>query len=226
MHFVYKHAFWGNLELRNKGFFPFSDEESWPFLSVFPHSFASPPYHPTCCSAGTYQLAAMEAIFDDPVTFEVMKDAVVSSCGHSFSMASIAQWLETHDTCPICNHTLRKEDCIPNYALRNAIDQVCWILYVIWPPLMVVKYVSTTAPPTPVSPPPEASSSSLHRININAILNYEPELSCSIIEPQHFLSPITIPYNKIFISPCKPTPFQIDTFTRCTNLLHHFSVNL
>lgn len=66
----------------------------------------------------------MESIFEDPVTFEVMRDAVVSTCGHSFSLDSLSQWLNTHDSCPICKHALRLEDCTPNYALRHAIEQV------------------------------------------------------------------------------------------------------
>eukprot|EP00026_Physarum_polycephalum_P011564 Phypoly_transcript_11799.p1 GENE.Phypoly_transcript_11799~~Phypoly_transcript_11799.p1 ORF type:complete len:344 (+),score=27.53 Phypoly_transcript_11799:83-1033(+) len=107
----------------------------------------------------------MEAIFEDPVTFEVMRDAVVSTCGHSFSQASLAQWLKNHDTCPICKHQLKLDECTPNYALRNAIDQ----------------YVKATSPPAPPSPVQERSSS-LNRININAIINSTNETYSTIRE--------------------------------------------
>jgi len=82
----------------------------------------------------------MEAIFEDPVTFEVMRDAVVSSCGHSFSMASISQWLSNHDSCPICKHTLKLDECTPNYALRNAIEQVSFCAIFIHKHRLIRKY--------------------------------------------------------------------------------------
>lgn len=109
----------------------------------------------------------MEAIFEDPVTFEVMRDAVVSPCGHSFSLTSISQWLSNHDTCPICKHSLKLVDCTPNYALRNAIEQ----------------YVKATSPPMPPPSTVPARSSSLNRININAIINTNTEHAhCNVKE--------------------------------------------
>jgi len=67
-------------------------------------------------------------------------------------LASLSQWLDTHDSCPICKHMLRLDECTPNYALRHAIEQ----------------YVRSTSP-IPTSPPARANS--LNRLNINAIIN-------------------------------------------------------
>jgi len=62
-------------------------------------------------------------VFEDPISFEVMKDAVVSkSCGHSFSNDTIREWLQTNKTCPLCNTPMTMNDISPNYKLREAIE--------------------------------------------------------------------------------------------------------
>jgi len=104
----------------------------------------------------------------------VMRDAVVSKCGHSFSQSSLAQWLETHSTCPVCKQECRMQDNTPNYALRHAIEQ----------------YVSSTSPlPGPPPPPPLPDrGSSLSRINISAIINPNNDAFTSQIKeirPEH-----------------------------------------
>jgi len=62
-------------------------------------------------------------VFEDPITFEVMQDAVIAPCGHSFSDHSIKQWLSAHSTCPTCKLELTAEILKPNYVLRDAIEQ-------------------------------------------------------------------------------------------------------
>jgi hypothetical protein len=59
--------------------------------------------------------------FFDPISFELMEDAVVTCYGHSFSKNSLIQWLETHQTCPLTKQPLKKEDLKPNYTLRDII---------------------------------------------------------------------------------------------------------
>ena len=34
-------------------------------------------------------------LFEDPITFEVMVEAVMGPCGHSFSKESITEWLQS-----------------------------------------------------------------------------------------------------------------------------------
>jgi len=44
-----------------------------------------------------------------PITIELIKKATatVTSCGHIFQKAAIAEWLTTNDTCPECRHPIR-----------------------------------------------------------------------------------------------------------------------
>jgi len=62
--------------------------------------------------------------FDDPISFEIMEDAMVTPCGHSFSKATIIDWLEkpSRKHCPICKKELSKDQLQPNYSLRDAIE--------------------------------------------------------------------------------------------------------
>ncbi|ELR17171.1 Ubox domain containing protein, partial [Acanthamoeba castellanii str. Neff] len=62
--------------------------------------------------------------FLDPISLTPMEEAMVTSCGHSFSKSSILQWLASHPTnarCPVCNATLKPDGLAPNWALRSAI---------------------------------------------------------------------------------------------------------
>jgi len=65
----------------------------------------------------------MDACFEDPVRLEIMRDAVVTSCGHSFSAETLTEWLAKQPSCPVCKHVLTTADVKPNYALREAIQQ-------------------------------------------------------------------------------------------------------
>jgi len=65
----------------------------------------------------------MDTVFEDPITFEVMTQAVIAPCGHSFSEESIRAWLAQHNMCPTCKEQLSVEQLKPNYVLRHAIDQ-------------------------------------------------------------------------------------------------------
>ena len=41
-------------------------------------------------------------MFKDPLTGEVMKEAVMATCGHSFGKEAIQQWLQSSSSCPVC----------------------------------------------------------------------------------------------------------------------------
>ena len=64
----------------------------------------------------------MDESFQDPITFEIMVDAVMTPYGHSFSESSIRAWLAKHATCPITKKPLAAKDLIPNFTLRHAIE--------------------------------------------------------------------------------------------------------
>jgi len=62
-------------------------------------------------------------IFEDPISFEVMEEAVISKkCGHSFSNNTITAWLQTQSICPLCKTEMTISDLSPNFKLREAIE--------------------------------------------------------------------------------------------------------
>lgn len=65
----------------------------------------------------------MRSILEDPITLELMDDAVIGHCGHSFSQASIERWLRegSKRSCPLCKHPLALDQLRPNYSLRDAV---------------------------------------------------------------------------------------------------------
>jgi len=65
------------------------------------------------------------ATFEDPITLDLMEDAVMAPCGHSFSKDSIEQWLapQGQDFCPLCKQRFASKELRPNYALRDAIER-------------------------------------------------------------------------------------------------------
>lgn len=53
----------------------------------------------------------------------VMKDAVITLCGHSFCEGCLSKWLSRLDreTCPVCRAYTSQYEIIPNISLRNMI---------------------------------------------------------------------------------------------------------
>lgn len=62
-------------------------------------------------------------IFEDPISFELMENAVVTECGHSFSEQTLTEWMASRDECPICQAKLSKKSVFPNYKLREIISK-------------------------------------------------------------------------------------------------------
>jgi hypothetical protein len=52
-----------------------------------------------------------------------MHDPVVLSDGHTYERRYIEQWLQEHDTSPVCGGQIAKGCIYPNHALRNAIEE-------------------------------------------------------------------------------------------------------
>jgi len=58
-----------------------------------------------------------------PISQELMRDPVVTPYGHCYERKSIEDWLEKSNSCPLTGKKLSKEDLIPNYSMKNAIEQ-------------------------------------------------------------------------------------------------------
>ena len=57
-----------------------------------------------------------------PISQEIMKDPVITPHGISYERKSILDWLKKCNSCPITKNILTEGDLIPNYALKNIID--------------------------------------------------------------------------------------------------------
>lgn len=69
-------------------------------------------------------MSAIDDSICDPISMEIMVDAMSLPCGHSFAKTTIEEWLATHNTCPLCNAALTLADIRPNFGLRAVIDAV------------------------------------------------------------------------------------------------------
>ncbi|KAL6044381.1 ankyrin repeat and EF-hand domain-containing protein 1 isoform X3 [Balamuthia mandrillaris] len=67
--------------------------------------------------------AGMGFVFEDPISMEIMEDAVIAPCGHSFSKLTIEDWLSKKGKCPCCLEPLQARELKPNYVLREAIGK-------------------------------------------------------------------------------------------------------
>ncbi|PRP78817.1 WD repeat, SAM and U-box domain-containing protein 1-like [Planoprotostelium fungivorum] len=58
-----------------------------------------------------------------PITCEVMVDPVIATDGHTYERWAIEDWLRRSDTSPLTNLKLRGKDLVPNYALRQLMQE-------------------------------------------------------------------------------------------------------
>lgn len=58
-----------------------------------------------------------------PLTQEVMREPVVDPEGNTYERSAIEAWLEKNNTSPITRKTLRREELVPNRALRDVIAE-------------------------------------------------------------------------------------------------------
>ncbi|KAL6051322.1 Protein kinase C conserved region 2 (CalB) [Balamuthia mandrillaris] len=63
----------------------------------------------------------MSILFEDPITFEMMDNATITKCGHTFSESTIRPFVEEHGKCPLCNQALTTAELATNYKLNEAI---------------------------------------------------------------------------------------------------------
>ena len=61
-----------------------------------------------------------EDYFLCPITMNVMKDPVVSNCGHTYEKEAIEAWMQSKEICPICKKIITNVS--PNFALKAIIN--------------------------------------------------------------------------------------------------------
>ncbi|CAG9331572.1 unnamed protein product [Blepharisma stoltei] len=58
-----------------------------------------------------------------PISNELMTDPVMTPYGHCYQKKHIEMWLEKHDTCPLTGQHLAKDQLIPCFTVKSAVDQ-------------------------------------------------------------------------------------------------------
>mmetsp|Transcript_2673 Transcript_2673/g.6435 ORF Transcript_2673/g.6435 Transcript_2673/m.6435 type:complete len:736 (-) Transcript_2673:309-2516(-) len=69
----------------------------------------------------------LASVFEDPISFDVLQDAVVAKCGHSFSKDSLNEWFRRNPqrpSCPLCKSELHPEtDLVSDTTMNQAVNQ-------------------------------------------------------------------------------------------------------
>eukprot|EP00823_Brevimastigomonas_motovehiculus_P009596 TRINITY_DN927_c5_g1_i1.p1 TRINITY_DN927_c5_g1~~TRINITY_DN927_c5_g1_i1.p1 ORF type:complete len:577 (+),score=236.76 TRINITY_DN927_c5_g1_i1:117-1847(+) len=90
-----------------------------------------------------------------PITANILKDPVLAMDGHSYERVAIQDWFDRGNaTSPISNEILSSPDLLPNYALRNCINEY------------VRRHIDRTLSSSSSSSDSAAPSSSLVAINL------------------------------------------------------------
>ncbi|XP_078052818.1 E3 ubiquitin-protein ligase COP1-like [Augochlora pura] len=58
-----------------------------------------------------------------PICFEVIDEAHITRCGHTFCYRCILKSLEANGRCPKCSYTLTQQDIFPNFLLHELISK-------------------------------------------------------------------------------------------------------
>lgn len=64
-----------------------------------------------------------------PICMQIIKDAFLTSCGHSFCYMCIVTHLHNKSDCPCCAHFLTPSQLFPNFLL-NKVPSLIDIIYV------------------------------------------------------------------------------------------------
>jgi len=110
------------------------------------------------------QSMGLSVIFEDPISFEIMDNAVITICGHSFSESTITNWFKSKALCcPMCSKPLTQAQVTPNYKLREAIvtykrilgqknTQIQAIINATTSPLRIQSSTTTTTTTSSITP--------------------------------------------------------------------------
>eukprot|EP00301_Raphidiophrys_heterophryoidea_P005037 c12151_g1_i1.p1 GENE.c12151_g1_i1~~c12151_g1_i1.p1 ORF type:complete len:607 (+),score=162.88 c12151_g1_i1:273-2093(+) len=58
-----------------------------------------------------------------PICMEVIKEAFMTSCGHSFCYLCISRHLDNKNSCPLCNISITRSSIFPNFVLNDVITK-------------------------------------------------------------------------------------------------------
>lgn len=61
--------------------------------------------------------------YNCPICFELINEAYVSRCGHSFCSKCLQRTVESHRRCPKCQLSLQPSEIFPNYTLNAIIEK-------------------------------------------------------------------------------------------------------
>ncbi|CAF1103032.1 unnamed protein product [Adineta ricciae] len=68
-------------------------------------------------------VSTIEEEYTCPICFELISEAYVSRCGHSFCNKCLQRTVESHRRCPKCQLSLQTSDIFPNYTLNAIIEK-------------------------------------------------------------------------------------------------------
>lgn len=77
-----------------------------------------------CESVNLARPAEVDKDFMCPICFQTMKDAFLTSCGHSFCYSCITTHLSNRSNCPSCAQYLTADQLIPNFLLTK-VSEFC-----------------------------------------------------------------------------------------------------
>ena len=58
-----------------------------------------------------------------PITLQEITDPVIDCNGHTFERVAIEEWYRNHDTSPLTNQEVANKNLVPNYALKQIIEE-------------------------------------------------------------------------------------------------------
>lgn len=91
---------------------------------VKPSSTAPTPEPDSSAAAAYTSVAGISELDKDmlcPICMQIIKDAFLTACGHSFCYMCIITHLRNKSDCPCCGHYLTNNQLYPNFLL----DKVC-----------------------------------------------------------------------------------------------------
>lgn len=63
-------------------------------------------------------------ICTDPISLQPITNPFVDEHGCTYEESTIKDWLKDHDTCPVWNKKLTSKNLVPNYTLKQILDQL------------------------------------------------------------------------------------------------------
>ena len=63
----------------------------------------------------------LQQLVSDPITYDMMDDAVITPYGHTYSEMALKQWLIQNPCCPVSQQKLSADMLSPNYVVRDLV---------------------------------------------------------------------------------------------------------